>query len=120
MKKRTIKWKNSIDDSARLKDDSLLPCLLIENKIDLVTEEEIKNDIEIKEFTKNNNFLDIFRCSAKQGININEAMDYILSYIISKQEEINSNSQNIVNDKDKGSIVLDGKNFLKKSKNGCC
>ena len=122
LKLRTIKWKNSIDENARLSDGSLLPCLLIQNKIDLVSEEEIKNDIEIKDFVKKNKFIDVFRSSAKQGINVSEAMEFIISQIINKQESINRNTDSIVNEKDKRSIVLDSRkaNNKEKSKDGCC
>jgi len=95
---------------------------LIQNKIDLVSEEEIKNDIEIKDFVKKNKFIDVFRSSAKQGINVSEAMEFIISQIINKQESINRNTDSIVNEKDKRSIVLDSRkaNNKEKSKDGCC
>jgi len=100
----------------------LLPCLLIQNKIDLVSEEEIKNDIEIKDFVKKNKFIDVFRSSAKQGINVSEAMEFVISQIINKQESINKNTDTIVNERDKRSIVLDSRkaNNKEKSKDGCC
>jgi translation elongation factor EF-4 len=122
LKLRTIKWKNSIDENARLSDGSLLPCLLIQNKIDLVSEEVIKNDIEIKDFVKKNKFIDVFRSSAKQGINVSEAMEFVISQIINKQESINKNTDTIVNERDKRSIVLDSRkaNNKEKSKDGCC
>lgn len=100
----------------------MLPCLLIQNKIDLVSEEEIKNDVEIKDFVKKNKFIDVFRSSAKQGINVNEAMEYMISRIINKQESINKNTETTVNERDKRSIVLDTRkaNNKEKSKDGCC
>lgn len=100
----------------------MLPCLLIQNKIDLVSEEEAKNDTEIKDFAKKNKFIEVFRSSAKQGINVNEAMEFIISQIISKQESINRNTDTIVNERDKRSIVLDTRkaNNKEKSKDGCC
>ena len=100
----------------------MLPCLLIQNKIDLVSEEEIKNDVEIKDFIKKNKFIDVFRSSAKQGINVNEAMEYMISQIINKQESINKNTETAVNERDKRSIVLDTRkaNNKEKSKDGCC
>lgn len=119
---RTIKWKNSIDENARLSDGSLLPCLLIQNKIDLVSEEEAKNDVEIKEFSRKNKFIDMFRSSAKQGININESMEFIISNIIAKQESLFKNSDTIVNENDKKSIVLNPKKNVtyKDKRDGCC
>lgn len=87
-----------------------------------MSEEEAKNDTEIKDFAKKNKFIEVFRSSAKQGINVNEAMEFIISQIISKQESINRNTDTIVNERDKRSIVLDTRkaNNKEKSKDGCC
>lgn len=106
-----------------MSDGSLIPCILIENKTDLVLEDEIKDDIKIKEFTKINNFLEVFRSSAKQGININESMDYLISKIVSNQESIVRTSDCIVSETNKRSIVLDDKRIInnnKKTKTKCC
>ena len=40
----TLKWKKSIDDNALFKDGGKLPCVLVQNKIDLVSEEALGND----------------------------------------------------------------------------
>ena len=87
-----------------------------------MSEEEIKDDIKIKEFIKINNFLEVFRSSAKQGININESMEYIISKIISNQESIIRNTDCIVSEINKRSIVLDDKRIInnKKTKSKCC
>ena len=120
---RTIKWKNSIDENARLSDGSFLPCLLIQNKVDLVSEEVIEQTDEIKEFVEKNNFVDFFRSSAKAGINVNEGMEYIIDHIIAKQEAISIAKGSEINDNDKKSIVLDPKKNhynLKDKKTDCC
>ena len=87
-----------------------------------MSEEEIKDDIKIKEFIKINNFLEVFRSSAKQGININESMEYIISKIISNQESIIRTTDCIVSEINKRSIVLDDKRIInnKKTKSKCC
>lgn len=87
-----------------------------------MSEEEIKDDIKIKEFIKINNFLEVFRSSAKQGININESMEYIISKIISNQESIIRTNDCIVSEINKRSIVLDDKRIInnKKTKSKCC
>ena len=120
---RAIKWKNSIDENARLSDGSLLPFLLIENKVDLVSEEVINQDKEIKEFVERNNFVNVFRSSAKAGINVNESMEYIISHMITKQESIISSKASEITENDKKSIVLDPmkKHYnTKENNNGCC
>ena len=88
-----------------------------------MSEEVIKQDEEIKEFAERNKFVDIFRSSAKAGINVNESMEYIISHIIAKQESLNSSKGSEINENDKKSIVLDPmKNHYnaKENKNGCC
>ena len=120
---RAIKWKNSIDENTRLSDGSLVPCLLIENKVDLVSEEVINQDKEIKEFVERNNFVNVFRSSAKAGINVNESMEYIISHMITKQESIISSKASEITENDKKSIVLDPmkKHYnTKENNNGCC
>lgn len=120
---RTIKWKNSIDENARLSDGSLLTTILIENKIDLVSEEQVKDDAEIKEFAKKNKFIDVYRSSAKQGTNVNEAMEFLISQIINKQETMVKDVEHFVNERDKRSIVLETRPTTSnkdKNKDGCC
>lgn len=119
---RTVKWKNSIDENSRLADGSFLPCLLIQNKCDLVSEEEIENVDDVKEFVEKNNFVDFFRSSAKAGINVNESMEYIISNIIAKQEAINIAKGGEMDKNDKKSIVLDPmkNNYTKDNKSNCC
>ena len=97
--------------------------MLIENKVDLVSEEVIRNENDIKEFVDKNKFVNFFRSSAKAGININESMEYIISHIIAKQESICIAKGSEVNDNDKKSIVLDPmKNHYnaKENKSNCC
>jgi GTPase SAR1 family protein len=108
---RTIKWKIIIDETSKFVDGSSLPCLLIENKIDLVSEEKATNDIEVLDFAKKNKFIGVYRTSAKQGINISESMGFLIHHIIKKLEA------NKYNKPDKKKITL-GKSDIRKNK--CC
>ena len=97
--------------------------MLIENKVDLVSEEVIRNENDIKEFVDKNKFVNFFRSSAKAGININESMEYIISHIIAKQESISFAKGSEINENDKKSIVLEPlKNNYnsKENKANCC
>lgn len=97
---------------------------MIQNKVDLVSEEDITNIDDIKEFTEKNNFVNFFRSSAKAGININESMEYIISNIIAKQESISLAKASTVTENDKKSIVLDPMknhyNSKDNNRNNCC
>jgi GTPase Era involved in 16S rRNA processing len=119
---RTIKWKNSIDENARFFDGLPLPCILIENKVDLVSPEEAKNDSEFKEFSQKNKFIGCFRSSAKMGININESMEFLIQNIVDRL----STSSDEMLQKDKKSIVIQntgGDKYSikeKRHKDNCC
>ena len=74
----TVKWKKSIDDNTRFIDETPLPIVLVQNKIDLVEQEELeKDEDELKKFVDENGFLTFTRTSCKNRQNINETMDYL-------------------------------------------
>ena len=72
-----------------------LPCILVENKIDLLNPEEnnSKNDKELEELAKKNGFIGCFKTSAKDGKNINEALNYLICDIINKIENMKLNNE---------------------------
>ena len=97
-----VKWKSEIDNSIHFVDGGPLPCIIIENKIDLVIENETKNDDYFREHAKTHKFDNGFRVSSRKGINVNESMDYLIKLIIQKIED---------------SVGWDKKYFLKTNKN---
>ena len=117
----TINWKIAVDDTERFLDGSKLPCLLIENKADLMEENKIDEMEELKNFSNDNEFINCFRTSAKTGLNINEAMSYLIEYIIKKLKNISE--KDIANDRK--SIVLEPEKHTnndkyRHKKSGCC
>ena len=121
----SIKWKNTVDETARFLDGSNIPSILIRNKIDLLENEDNNDDEEqMKEFCEKNNFLRCYKTSAKTGTNIDEAMNFLISTIIDKMESLSKNGENPF-EKDRKSMVLQS---LKHSENnkennsmgGCC
>jgi 50S ribosomal subunit-associated GTPase HflX len=119
---RTVKWKNSIDETARFMDGGLIPSILIENKADLISEEELKNEVAVKEFAEKNNFIGNFRASAKTGLNINESMEYLITKIAERLDKC-ANSPQVQKQNDKKNVVLENSKYLaraNKNKNGCC
>ena len=78
--------EKSVDEEASFFDDGKIPCILIENKIDLLSDEEkLNDDPELNNFAQENEFINCFRTSAKDGININEAMEFTC-YILKCEE----------------------------------
>ena len=122
----TIKWKKSVDDSSVFIDGGKLPCVLVENKIDLLPESEAKDDTQLKEFAEKNEFCGQFRASAKTGVNINESMEYLIREIIKRMESFASQGNDVFTS-DRKSVVLDTKKHTdsqvakgKKKDNDCC
>ena len=107
-------------------EDGHLPAVIVQNKVDLLPEEEQDNDEELKKFSNDNGFNGYFRASAKTGKNIKESMEFLIKQIIKRLEELNSKGNAEFN-KDRGSLALDpdkhNKEADQKRKNehsGCC
>ncbi len=91
---------------------------MIENKVDLVSQEEAANLSELKDFSEKNKFIGFFRSSAKKGININESMEFLIKTIVEKM----SASTDEVLEKDRKSIVLESHKYIQNNKENkpCC
>ena len=120
----SIKWKNTVDETARFLDGTNIPSILIRNKIDLLENEDNNDDEEqMKEFCEKNKFLRCFKTSAKTGTNIDEAMNFLISTIIDKMEKLVQSGSNPF-EKDRKSMVLQSAKHSEKNKEnngmGCC
>ena len=120
----TVKWKKSVDEEAVFMDGARLPCVLVENKIDLLSDyERDQDDQSLKDFAEKNGFIGCFRSSAKAGINIGEAMEYLIKNIVERMENFASKGNDVFTT-DRKSVVLDQEKHttsaIKKKKDGCC
>ena len=109
----------------KILDGTNIPSILIRNKVDLLEENNEKDDDEemIKDFCEKNKFLKCFKTSAKTGTNIEEAMLFLISNIVDKLEKINASGNNPFEKRE--SIVLDNNKHKESNKennnnNGCC
>ena len=95
------------------KKDENFPLILIGNKCDLKDEREVSEEegLETAEKYKTK----YFETSAKEGINVEEAIDELIKKIITKKEE-EENSK----DKKDNSIKLDKSKSINKVKFKCC
>ena len=110
-----------MDETKRFLDGSKLPCLLVENKADLLEQIQIDDMDELKDFSDDNEFINCFRTSAKTGLNLNEAMSYLIEHIIERLKNISE--KDIANDRK--SIVLEPEKHAnndkyRHKKSGCC
>ena len=123
---KTLLWKKAIDENTQFIDGEKIPSILIQNKIDLISDNDIsENNEDIDNFCKNNKFTNYFRTSCKDGRNVNESMDYLLSVIIDKIEDYSKNNNNSPFDDDKRtSIVIQNPNaatqLMLAKRNTCC
>lgn len=83
--KEILELKKKFIEVPDCKDSDKFPCFLLHNKIDLIPKEE-ENTLE--NFAKENNFLNFFDISVKEGVNVDKAMDEIIKAIIPKEEKI--------------------------------
>ena len=93
---------------------------LIENKADLLPENERNNTSDLKEFAKSNNFIAGYKTSAKTGFNINESMDFLVKNVIKRLSQIHIDST-----PDQKSLSLDpdarlSNGGLREKPQGCC
>lgn len=120
-KESSCKWKQEIDINTPFIDGGKMPCLLIQNKIDLVENEDNLDQEEIKKFVKENGYINYFNTSAKTGLRVNEAMDYLIHNIVDRLEEyIQKTGADISNERK--SIVIQtakAKNISLFDKKGC-
>ena len=107
-----LTWIKSIKEFIDISD---LPMIIMENKCDLLGDENDydKGIEELKSFSDNNNFLGAFRTSALNGYNVENAINFLVDDIINKIE--NNKSNNTHNT----SIILNETKEEQKSKR-CC
>ena len=105
----TLKWKEAIEQNEHIEN---LPFILIQNKSDLLSESNLKkSQNEIERFARENGFKGVFRTSAKNGDNVNEAMNFLIDCVLD-----NKNSGIITNHKE--GLVLDANNNSDKEESG--
>ena len=85
----TLRWKSSIDEVVEFSDGGKIPCILVENKCDLIEKNENENyeDPSLKEFAESNGFDGAFLASSKSGYNINESISFLIKLIIKKLKD---------------------------------
>jgi small GTP-binding protein len=125
-REETTKWKNSVDECATFLDGGRIPCILVENKIDLLSDNS--DDGDLTQFSEKNDFIGCFRASAKTGENINESMEFLIKNIIKRMEEMNKEGneqgkEDVFDKNKRTSVRLETNkhtNVMKKKKDGCC
>ena len=84
---RAIKWKDTIDEVVAFLDGGKLPFLLVENKADLLGDDD-EDKAQLEEFGKDNGFCGTFRVSAKTNWNIDDSMEFLIKNIIQRMDAL--------------------------------
>ena len=103
-------------------DGKNVPCVLVENKADLLKPNEVDNVANLKGFANVNGFIASFRTSAKTGFNINESMSFLIEHILQRMSTITAKEFTT----DRNSVTLDPSKhenvdkIREGQKGGCC
>ena len=95
-RENTIKWKESIEKVIDIQD---IPIIMIENKCDLLGNDESdynKNIDKLKNFTKNNNINKCFRTSALNGYGVEDSILFLVNQIVGNPESSEVRKDSIV------------------------
>ena len=86
-------WKDDIEAKVQTTLGNTVPTLLLGNKIDLKTDGWDSKVGEIKEHAKERNYLDFFETSAKEGTNLDAAIERLVNYILENNVEPESSRE---------------------------
>ena len=120
----TMKWKKIVNDESAFIDGGKLPFILIQNKIDLIKDDENYLNYIIKEtkrLSDENEFLGYYTTSVKENVNVEEPVKFLIENIVDRLENF-FNENNKHNDR-KGSAdtyKLDKDKNKNKKDGGCC
>ena len=120
----TLKRKESVDESTRFIDGDIIPSVLVQNKIDLVDEESLKDEEDIKKFAEDNKYIGYFRTSVKMGVGVDECMEFLITNILERIAKCSVEGKNPL-EKDRQNLVLEHKKIIdqnnpNKATGGCC
>lgn len=105
-------WKDDIKN--KIKTDDSIPHILLCNKVDLVGDmAPCISDEDLEKFRIENGFDGCFKTSAKEGKNINEAIEFITKLILEKAEPISV-------DDSKGFQIVQNEDNKETRKSECC
>ena len=122
---RALTWKTGIDQNVLFVDGSPLPMVIVQNKLDKVSDLQEKADFMtleyLKEFTRKNKFDLCYQTSAKTGENIEEAISGFIRLVIEKFEGYFASKvkETEIEEKNK-TVVLTNINTQKETKTASC
>ena len=121
---KTLQWKNTVNEVAKFLDGQDLPCVLVENKIDLYNDNIMDVERTAKRFAQENGFVDVFLTSVKNKQNVDESMECLVNNIIERMDQFAKSGVNTSSIRDSLKLKDGKKSSKRKRKNdedtGCC
>jgi small GTP-binding protein len=93
----TMKWKKVVNDESAFIDGDKLPFIFIQNKVDLIKDDqEYLNQIinETKKIVEDNQFLGYYITSVKENVNVEEPIKFLIENIVDRLEKYYSEGNN--------------------------
>ena len=118
-----FKWKEIISEQSSFVDNEKIPFILVGNKIDLIEDEQHDNvNQRTKEISDKYGFINYYLTSAKDGINIDESMKYLIEFIIDRMNKFcNENGVEFGQRRKDSQRLKKNNNVIRKEESkGCC
>ena len=120
----TMKWKKVVNDESAFIDGDKLPFIFIQNKVDLIKDDqEYLNQIlnETKKIAEDNQFLGYYISSVKENVNVEEPIKFLIENIIDRLEKYYSEANNNYSEsKGRKTYTLEKNDKNNKKDGGCC
>ena len=120
----TMKWKKVVNDESAFIDGDKLPFIFIQNKVDLIKDDQdYLNQIinETKKIAEDNQFLGYYLTSVKENVNVVEPIKFLIENIVDRLEKYYSEgNNNFTESKGSKACTLEKNNKNKKKDGGCC
>mgnify|MGYP002626468236 FL=1 len=120
----TMKWKKVVNDESAFIDGDKLPFIFIQNKVDLIKDDQdYLNQIinETKKIAEDNQFLGYYLTSVKENVNVEEPIKFLIENIIDRLEKYYSeNNNNYTESKGRKTYTLEKNDKNNKKDGGCC
>ena len=118
-----MKWKKIVNDESAFIDGENLPFILIQNKIDLITDDKdyymfIAN--QAKKLAEDKEFYGYYMTSVKNNINVEEPINFLIDIIVDRLEKFSKGTKNNYYDIRRKNTYKLEKNVIKEKKNNCC
>ena len=132
-----LKWKELVEENCDYYDSKAIPIIMVQNKIDLLTEKQMTEGDEFeltikssaKQFAKENGFVTNIQVSAKENMNLEKIFKKLIKSIIERKLINNNDSasnfgeggdgDNFRGSRSKSSLLELKKNYNIKKKTEC-